>query len=150
MDERGVRVVSTDVGDRYVVEALRREGGVLGGEQSGHIILLDRHCTGDGLAAGLLLCGVMVASGTRLADLVAVMPKWSQLKESLPVRSRTIPPELAAAIEKLNAENEGRARVLVRPSGTEQVVRLMVESRDPALARALLTDAVGLVETKLG
>ena len=59
MEERGIRVVTTDVGDRYVLEALEREGGVLGGEQSGHIIYLDGHVTGDGLAAALLLCGAL-------------------------------------------------------------------------------------------
>ena len=67
MAERGIRVVTTDVGDRYVLEALRREGGILGGEQSGHIIWLDGHVTGDGLAAALLLCGAL--RGRPLAEL---------------------------------------------------------------------------------
>ena len=76
MDERGIRVVTTNVGDRYVLEALRREQGVLGGEQSGHVICLRDHVTGDGLAAALLLCGAI--QGTTLAKAVAVMPLFAR------------------------------------------------------------------------
>ena len=76
MAERGIRVVTTDVGDRYVLEALRAEGGVLGGEQSGHVLYLDGHVTGDGLVAGLLLCRAVVEQGRPLADLAAVMPRY--------------------------------------------------------------------------
>src|SRR5205814_5526256 len=79
MKERGIRVVTTDVGDRYVLEALWREGGVLGGEQSGHIIYLRDHVSGDGLAAGLLLCGAL--HGRRLSEAASVMPRWAQAKE---------------------------------------------------------------------
>ena len=74
MDERGIRVLITDVGDRYVLEALRREGGLLGGEQSGHVIWLGDHVTGDGLAAALLLCGAL--AGRTLSEAAAVMPRF--------------------------------------------------------------------------
>src|SRR5204863_2579554 len=79
--EHGIRVVTTDVGDRYVLEALRREGGVLGGEQSGHIIYLRDHVTGDGLAAALLLCGAL--EGRTLAEAASVLPRYPQAKENV-------------------------------------------------------------------
>ena len=82
-EERGIRVVTTDVGDRYVIEALRREQGVLGGEQSGHIIYLRDHVTGDGLAAALLLCGAL--GGRTLEEAAAVMPRFPQAKENIRV-----------------------------------------------------------------
>ena len=86
MEERGIRVVVTDVGDRYVLEALQREGGVLGGEQSGHIIYLDGHVTGDGLAAALLLCGAV--RGRPLAEAAAAMERYPQVKENVRVARR--------------------------------------------------------------
>ena len=85
MGEHGIRVLTTDVGDRYVLEALRREGGVLGGEQSGHVILLDGHTTGDGLAAALALCAALSERGASLADAAALMPRWTQVKRNLEV-----------------------------------------------------------------
>src|SRR2546423_6154775 len=83
MSERGIRVVTTDVGDRYVLEALRREGGILGGEQSGHLIWLDGHVTGDGLVAALLLCGAL--HGRPLSEVAAVMPRFPQARENVGV-----------------------------------------------------------------
>src|SRR6476659_2153445 len=83
MAERGVRVVTTDVGDRYVLEALQREGGKLGGEQSGHVIWLEDHVTGDGLVAALLLCQAL--AGRPLAEAAAVMPHYPQARENVAV-----------------------------------------------------------------
>src|SRR5439155_5416058 len=81
-EERGIQVVTTDVGDRYVLEALREHGGLLGGEQSGHIIYLKDHVTGDGLAAALLLCAAI--RGHTLSEAAAVMPTFPQVKQNLP------------------------------------------------------------------
>src|SRR5262249_22782533 len=81
LEQHGIRVVTTDVGDRYVLEALRRQGGVLGGEQSGHIIYLRDHVTGDGLAAALLLCDAI--RGRTLAEAASAMPTFPQVKENL-------------------------------------------------------------------
>ena len=127
MAEHGIRVLTTDVGDRYVLEALRAEGGVLGGEQSGHVLYLDGHTTGDGLVAGLLLCRAVVEQGRTLADLAAVMPRYPQVKENVRVRARLSPSVLEEAA-RLGDELEGRGRVLVRPSGTEPVVRVLAEA----------------------
>jgi phosphoglucosamine mutase len=148
MADRGIRVVTTAVGDRYVLEALRAEGGVLGGEQSGHVIYLRDHVTGDGLAAGLLLCAAL--DGRSLADAAAVMPRYPQVKENVAVRARSLPDELAAAVDRVNAEMDGNGRVLVRPSGTEPVVRVLAEAADEAAARRLCDEMVALVRSELG
>jgi phosphoglucosamine mutase len=150
MEERGVRVITTDVGDRYVLEALRRERGVLGGEQSGHLIYLDGHVTGDGLAAGLLLCSALVESSASLSDAAAVMPRLPQAKQNVPVRARQLP---ASLLERLQTENEqldGRGRVLVRPSGTEPVVRVLAEAESEAEAERLCASMAILVREELG
>src|SRR5213078_1091874 len=102
MREWGIDVNTTDVGDRYVLEALREHGGVLGGEQSGHIIYLRDHVTGDGLAAALLLCGAL--QGRTLAEAAAVMPKYPQVKENIPLAGKTWPAALDAEVARLNAE----------------------------------------------
>src|SRR5213075_127883 len=88
-EEHGVRVVTTDVGHRYVLEALRREGGLLGGEQSGHIIYLRDHVTGDGLAAALLLCGSL--EGRTLEEAAAVMARFPQATANVWVNRRELP-----------------------------------------------------------
>jgi len=146
MEERGIRVLVTDVGDRYVLEALRREGGVLGGEQSGHVIVLDGHVTGDGLAAGLLLCRAL--DGRPLAEAVSVMQVFPQVKENVPVRTKEIPPGLRRELDGLDGD-AGR-RVLVRPSGTEPVVRVLAEAPSEEEAAELCGRIASLVRRELG
>jgi phosphoglucosamine mutase len=149
MEERGIRVVVTDVGDRYVLEALRREGMQLGGEQSGHLIWLDGHVTGDGLVAGLLLCRAL--KGRRLSEAVAVMPRFPQVMRNLPRAGRgPLPEGLVTAVEKVNSELAGAGRVLVRPSGTEPVVRVLAEAETPEAAEDLCARVAGLVTHELG
>jgi phosphoglucosamine mutase len=148
MGEHGIRVVTTDVGDRYVLEALRVHGGVLGGEQSGHLIYLRDHVTGDGLVAALLLCAAL--GGRGLAEAAAVMPRFAQAKRNLSVRARTIPPALAAEVERLNAELDGAARILVRPSGTEPVIRILAEAESAERAEDLCGTIAALVARELG
>jgi phosphoglucosamine mutase len=149
MADNGVRVVTTDVGDRYVLEALRREGGILGGEQSGHLIWLDGHVTGDGLVAALLLCNAL--HGRPLAEVAAVMPHFPQAKENVSVASRG---QLNQAVEeevaRLNAELGGRGRVLVRPSGTEPVIRVLAEAETGQEAETLCGKIASLVRRELG
>ncbi len=148
MAERGVRVVTTDVGDRYVLEALRREGGVLGGEQSGHILYLEGHVTGDGLVAALLLCAAL--EGRRLSEAAAVMPRFPQIRQNVAVRQKELGPALRKAVEQVNADLAGRGRVLVRPSGTEPVVRVLAEAESEEEARRLCARLARLVAAELG
>jgi phosphoglucosamine mutase len=149
MEERGIRVLTTDVGDRYVLEALWREGALLGGEQSGHVIYLDGHVTGDGLVAGLLLCGAL--HGRALSEAVAVMPRYPQAKQNLPRAGRgPLPEALLGAVEGENEALDGRGRVLVRPSGTEPVVRVLAEAETPEEAEELCARIAALVTGELG
>ena len=148
MDEHGIRVVTTDVGDRYVLDALRREGGMLGGEQSGHLIVLDGHVTGDGIAAALTLCRSL--AGRPLAEAAAVMPRFPQAKENIVVPSLEIGPAVAEEVERLNAELAGRGRVLVRPSGTEPVVRVLAEAERAEEAAGLCGSIADLVRREAG
>jgi phosphoglucosamine mutase len=147
-EERCIRVVTTDVGDRYVLEALRREGGLLGGEQSGHIIYLKDHVTGDGLTAALLLCAAI--EGRTLADAAAVLPRYPQAKENVRVVTKTLPDDLFAEIERVNDELDGSGRILVRPSGTEPVVRVLAEAENPQRAAELCARITALVTRELG
>jgi phosphoglucosamine mutase len=148
MEERGVRVLTTAVGDRYVLEALRADGGVLGGEQSGHVIYLENHVTGDGLAAALLLCGAL--DGRSLAEVAGVMPQYPQAKRNVRVRTKRVPHELREKIERINSELDGLGRVLVRPSGTEPVVRVLVEAENRVEAERLCGKIATLVSRELG
>jgi phosphoglucosamine mutase len=149
MEERGVRVITTDVGDRYVLEALYREGGILGGEQSGHIICLRDHVTGDGLASALLLCGAL--RGRSLSDAAAVMERFPQVKQNLPRAGRgPLPIALTQQMDAVNAELDGSGRVLVRPSGTEPLVRVLAEAPTPEEAEALCARIAALVTQELG
>ena len=148
MEDHGVRVVTTPVGDRYVSEALRREGGLLGGEQSGHVIWLGNHPTGDGLAAGLLLCRAL--EGRTLAEAAAGMPRFPQALRSVPVAQRALTPAIVEEADRLNGELGARGRVLVRPSGTEPVVRVLAEAENAEDAENLCASIAALVERELG
>jgi phosphoglucosamine mutase len=148
MEEQGVRVLVTDVGDRYVLEALKREGGVLGGEQSGHIIYLDGHVTGDGLAAALLLCGAV--RGRPVSEASAVMERYPQVKENVRVVRRQLSDRIRHEVDRVNAELDGTGRVLVRPSGTEPVVRVLAEAETDEAASALCASITALVQQELG
>ena len=148
MADHGIRVVTTDVGDRYVLEALRREGGLLGGEQSGHIIYLDGHVAGDGLATALALCGAL--EGRTLEEAAAAMPRYPQARKDVRVGRRVVTDAVRAEVERLNAELAGRGRVLVRPSGTEPVIRVLAEAPDEAEAADLCGTIAALVSRELG
>ena len=142
MAERGITVVDTQVGDRYVLEALEVGGWALGGEQSGHIIFRDLATTGDGLLTGVQVLDVMARTGRSLADLAdATMTQLPQVLHNVRLARRdpAVVDHLAADIAAVEAELGERGRVLVRPSGTEPVVRVMVEAptADQADAAAL-------------
>jgi phosphoglucosamine mutase len=138
MAEAGITVIETGVGDRYVLEAMRAGSFVLGGEQSGHIIMLDHATTGDGLLTALHLLATAAGQGVTLADLGRVMTRYPQVlvnvtgvDKARAARS----PELATAVAAAEAELGSSGRVLVRPSGTEPTVRVMVEAKDHAYAK---------------
>ena len=131
----GMRAEQTKVGDRYVLERMREIGASLGGEQSGHVIFLDENTTGDGLLSALHLLQVLVETGKPLSELASVMDVLPQALVNAKVpnhkKERYMEyPEIADAIEKLNGMFAGEGRVLIRPSGTEPLVRVMIEGKD--------------------
>jgi phosphoglucosamine mutase len=147
-EEHGIRVVTTDVGDRYVLEALRHEGGLLGGEQSGHIIYLRDHVTGDGLAAALLLCAAL--EGHSLERAAAVLRRLPQAKENITVGRKDLPQALLDEVDRLNTRLDGKGRVLVRPSGTEPVIRVLAEAETRSEAEEACGTISALVRRELG
>ena len=153
MQREGLNFVETAVGDRYVLEAMRAGGYVLGGEQSGHVILTEHATTGDGTLTALHLLARMAATGRSLADLAAVMHKLPQVminvKDVDKSRAATSG-ELAQAVKEAEAELGETGRVLLRPSGTEPLVRVMVEAEDAEQARRLAQHLADVVKTALG
>ncbi len=153
MHEAGITVVETAVGDRYVLEALDEGGFTMGGEQSGHVIFRDRATTGDGLLTGIVLADIVTRSGTSLATLAgAAMTRLPQVLVNVPVRERV--PDAAAqvadeiaAVEALLA---GTGRVLLRPSGTEPLLRVMVEAIDDAAAHKAADHLAAVVKSRWG
>jgi len=138
--DAGITVVETPVGDRYVLAAMRDGRFVLGGEQSGHIILLDHATTGDGLLTSLHLLATAAGRGQPLGELAKVMTRYPQVLISIPGVDRSLigsSPELRSAVAAATAELGESGRVLVRPSGTERVVRVMVEAVDSGQAQQL-------------
>jgi phosphoglucosamine mutase len=141
MAERGIRVIETPVGDRYVLEALDEGGYTLGGEQSGHVIFRERATTGDGLLTAIQVLDVVARSGQSLAALAEhAMTKLPQVLRSVrvpghdPAATGRLMDGIAAEIAAVESELGERGRVLVRPSGTEPVVRVMVEAPTEHLA----------------
>ena len=148
MTRMGGRLVRTGVGDRYVVEEMRSKGYNFGGEQSGHLIFLDHNTTGDGILAALQLLAVMIKRGQPLSELAGVMETFPQVLENVrmasPIRPEQIPgfsQALARAEEKLGR----RGRILVRTSGTEPVIRIMVEGEEREEITSLALDLCDLV-----
>ncbi len=136
MDARGIAVEQTKVGDRYVLEALRAGGHTLGGEQSGHLIRLDHSTTGDGLLTGLSVLGLMSSTGRTLADLASVMTRLPQVLINVKApRERAHSPQVTGAAAREQIGLGDRGRVLLRASGTEALVRVMVEAPTEAEAR---------------
>jgi phosphoglucosamine mutase len=149
---RGVRLVRTAVGDRYVVEAMQRGGYNLGGEQSGHLILLDHGTTGDGLAAGLTVGSLVVAGRRPLGELKRVMTRLPQVLRNVPVGRRgdlDAIPAVRQVIENVRAALNDRGRVLVRYSGTEPLVRVMVEGEDAAQVEAYASRIAAAIQQAL-
>ncbi|AEG16389.1 phosphoglucosamine mutase [Desulfofundulus kuznetsovii DSM 6115] len=148
LGQSGIRVLKTRVGDRYVLEELLRSGATFGGEQSGHIIMLDYNTTGDGILTALQLLQVVRETGATLQELAAQMEKLPQLLENVRVTDKEKvmnSPVLARAIREQEERLAGQGRILVRPSGTEPLVRVMVEGRDMDLLRSIAGKLVDVI-----
>lgn len=153
MEREGIELVQTSVGDRYVLEEMKQHGFALGGEQSGHVILLDHATTGDGTLTGLMLGARLAATKQSLADLASVMTRLPQLLINVKGvdKSRVqTSPELAAAVKEAEEELGSTGRVLLRSSGTEPLVRVMVEAADQVQAKAVAERLADAVRTHLG
>ncbi len=151
--ERGISLVKTRVGDRYVLDQMRASGAVFGGEQSGHVIFLDYATTGDGLITALQLASIVHRTGRPLSELASVMRHYPQILENVRVAHRELlsaSSAVASAVHAAEAELGESGRVLVRASGTEPLVRVMVEAADHALARTIVDRLVGVVRAELG
>lgn len=153
MEREGITLVQTAVGDRYVLESMKEHGYALGGEQSGHVIVLDHATTGDGTLTGLMLAARVAATGRSLADLAGVMRRLPQVLTNVRDvdKSRvTTSAELATAVSEAEHQLGSTGRVLLRPSGTEPLVRVMVEAADIEQARAVAGRLADVVKSALG
>ncbi|MEE9422899.1 MAG: phosphoglucosamine mutase [Gammaproteobacteria bacterium] len=145
----GIDFQRASVGDRFVMEMLKSNGGVLGGESSGHIICLDRTSTGDGIISALQVLAPMVQKGASLKDLMSGMTKYPQRMVNVPVKQRIDMENCAPvqdAVRDAEARLNGKGRVLLRPSGTEPLIRVMVEGEDAALVHDQVDALVAVVE----
>lgn len=151
--ERGIRMLRTKVGDRYVVEAMRRGGYNLGGEQSGHILFLDHNTTGDGIASALQVLSVMVQTGKRLSELKSIMTRLPQVLINVPVKRKPPIAEMPRLVKAMQAQEERlgeTGRLLLRYSGTEPKLRIMVEAADPDLMEEAAQELKKVVLAELG
>jgi phosphoglucosamine mutase len=134
--DEGIPFLRAAVGDRYVLAMLREHGGVLGGETSGHLLCLDRTTTGDGLVSALQVLAVMKRTGRPLAELAAGMSQFPQVMVNVRVAERIDPresPDIQAAVRRVEAELGDTGRVVLRASGTEPLIRVMVEGQDESI-----------------
>ena len=153
-EEKGLDVKKTKVGDRYVLEEMYKNNYSIGGEQSGHIIILEHNTTGDGLVTALQLLAVVKKSGKKVSELASVMEVLPQVLINAKVKTEsknayTKNPEIMAEIEKIEAEFSGNGRVLIRPSGTEPLVRVMIEGKDINVITQRAECLAKLIEEKL-
>ena len=149
----GIRVVKTQVGDRYVSEEMQRLGANLGGEQSGHLLFLDHSPAGDGILSGLALLGVAAETGEPLATLAGGLSKFPQVLRNVVVKAKPPIESLAGLAERVTAferEMDGAGRILIRYSGTEPLARVMVEGADAARVGAMADELAGLIRAQIG
>ncbi|WP_367044326.1 phosphoglucosamine mutase [Streptomyces sp. Je 1-332] len=153
MEREGLSLVQTAVGDRYVLESMKEHGFALGGEQSGHVIILDHATTGDGTLTGLLLAARVAETKRSLAELAGVMERLPQVLINVPDVDKTrvdTSAELTAAVAEAERELGATGRVLLRSSGTEPLVRVMVEAADIDQARSVAGRLADVVKSALG
>jgi phosphoglucosamine mutase len=151
MSSKGIKVLTTDVGDKFVLQEMLETGATIGGEQSGHIILLDKYITGDGILTSLALLDVLINRNEPLSELSKIMEKNPQVLINVEVKDKS---KLSQAkhfwekvkeFEKVLDKDENKGRILVRPSGTESVIRIMVESTSEKLANSIAKQLASLI-----
>ena len=150
---RGIELVRAPVGDKYVMDEMLKRGLALGGEQSGHVILADHLFTGDGMATALTVLRIMDDTGRELDELAAALKTYPQVLVNVKVRERTDYmqiPAIAASIERVEARVKGQGRLLIRYSGTEPLLRIMLEGKDNDEIRAWATEIADVVRENLG
>ena len=153
VEARGIHSVPTAVGDRYVVEEMRKSGYNLGGEQSGHIIFLDYNTTGDGLLTGVQLINIMKITQKPLSELASEMKKFPQKLVNIRVKDKyhvTDNEKVKSVITEVESEMNGDGRILVRPSGTEPLVRVMAEASTEELCEAYVNRIADVVKEEMG
>ncbi|HEL2355902.1 TPA: phosphoglucosamine mutase [Streptococcus suis] len=155
LDREGIEKAVTAVGDRYVVEEMRKEGYNVGGEQSGHVILMDYNTTGDGQLTAVQLTKIMKETGKKLSELAAEVTIYPQKLVNIRVENSmkdkaTEVPAIAAIIEKMEAEMAGNGRILVRPSGTEPLLRVMAEAPTDAEVDYYVDTIADVVRSEIG
>lgn len=154
MKSNGINVLKTKVGDRYVLEEMSRSGYSLGGEQSGHIIFLDKCTTGDGILTGIQLASIIMRSGKTLSKLASVVTILPQVLVNVRVKDENKEhimedAEVKNKIDELEKNFRGNGRVLIRPSGTEPLVRVMIEGKDKKEIERQAVDMAALIESRL-
>lgn len=155
LDREGIEKAVTAVGDRYVVEEMRKEGYIIGGEQSGHVILMDYNTTGDGQLTAVQLTKIMKETGKTLSELAAEVTIYPQklvnirVENSMKDKSMEVP-AIAAIIEKMEAKMAGNGRILVRPSGTEPLLRVMAEAPTDAEVDYYVDTIADVVRAEIG
>ena len=152
--EHGINLATTAVGDRYVLEEMKKSGYNLGGEQSGHMIFLDYNTTGDGVLSSLVLAQIVLEEGQGLSKLASVMTQYPQVLVNARIKNENKNrymeyPEIKSEIERIEELLDGSGRVLIRPSGTEPLVRVMLEGKEEGQIRELATNLANLIQEKL-
>lgn len=152
--EHGVKLSTTGVGDRYVLEEMKNSGYNLGGEQSGHMIFLDYNTTGDGVLSSLVLAQIVLEEQKKLSELAAVMTQYPQVLVNARIKNENKNrymeyPQIKSEIERIESLLDGCGRVLIRPSGTEPLVRVMLEGKEEGQIKELATNLANLIQEKL-
>ena len=152
--EHGINLATTSVGDRYVLEEMKKSGYSLGGEQSGHMIFLDYITTGDGVLSSLVLSRIVLEEGKTLSQLASVMTQYPQVLVNARIKNENKNrymeyDEIRSEIERIEALLDGYGRVLIRPSGTEPLVRVMLEGKEEGQIKELATNLANLIQEKL-
>ncbi|MGL4876657.1 phosphoglucosamine mutase, partial [Paraclostridium dentum] len=152
--EHGIKLATTAVGDRYVLEEMKNSGYNLGGEQSGHMIFLDYNTTGDGVLSSLVLAEIVLEEAKKISELAGVMTQYPQVLVNARIKNENKNrymeyPEIKSEIERIESLLDGCGRVLIRPSGTEPLVRVMLEGKEEGQIKELATNLAELIKAKL-